>query len=143
LISSFGLCILTWLEHDRTVRPSFVLATYLLLCTALDLARLRTLWMLELPAVVPAIASCSFALRIAMLLLESVSKRPILTADSGRYSRAETSSTLSRSIFGWLAPLFMTGYKKQLGLEDLDYLERKLQSKSSYTALEKSWNKGR
>jgi hypothetical protein len=141
--ASIGVVFLTWLEHERNIKPSFILFTYFFLSTLLDLARLRTLLLLGLPTSIPATFIFSFALRLVMLVLESTEKRRILIPGYKGVAKEETSSTLSRSVFLWLAPLFLKGYKKILGLEDLDLLNTKLRSEPLYQRLQEAWQEGK
>ena len=77
-----------------------------------------------------------------MFVLESVEKRSILLDPFRKLSRETTSSTLSRSVFFWLNPLFARGYKHNLSLEDTYPLDPKLDSEALYHALACEWDKG-
>lgn len=63
--------LLSFYEHTRSVRPSSLLSTYLLLSTLMDTARARTLWTIHTKPVVPSILTCSLLIRCILLLLES------------------------------------------------------------------------
>ncbi|KAI8221422.1 ABC transporter atnG [Colletotrichum sp. SAR 10_99] len=135
LLASLGVGLLSWLEHDRSVRPSFVLSTYLFLSVLLDTARARTLWMLGPNQTIPAIFTCTLALRAVMILLESTEKRRILVPQHKGYSKEVTSGTFNRSVFFWLTSLFIDGYRNILKLEDLYPLDPKLASEPLYKKL--------
>ncbi|KAI8314010.1 ABC transporter atnG [Colletotrichum sp. SAR11_59] len=135
LLASLGVGLLSWLEHDRSVRPSFVLSTYLFLSVLLDTARARTLWMLGPNQTIPAIFTCTLALRAVMILLESTEKRRILVPQHKGYSKEVTSGTFNRSVFFWLTSLFINGYRNILKLEDLYPLDPKLASEPLYKKL--------
>ncbi|KAI8283986.1 ABC transporter atnG [Colletotrichum sp. SAR 10_98] len=135
LLASLGVGLLSWLEHDRSVRPSFVLSTYLFLSVLLDTARARTLWMLGPNQTIPAIFTCTLALRAVMILLESTEKRRILVPQHKGYSKEVTSGTFNRSVFFWLTSLFINGYRNILKLEDLYPLDPKLASEPLYRKL--------
>lgn len=139
-LSSLGFVLLSWMEHTRTIRPSFWLTMYLFFSTLLDLARTRTLWMTSSRRSIPVTFTCTMALRFIMLVIESIEKRGILLPKYKWASRGMTSSTLSRSCFFWLTPLFMTGYKRNLTLEDLDPLDPQLESEPLYKALSTKWD---
>ncbi|KAF5511663.1 ABC transporter atnG [Colletotrichum siamense] len=139
LLASLGVGLLSWLEHDRSVRPSFVLSTYLFLSVLLDTARARTLWMLGPNQTIPAIFTCTLALRAVMILLESTEKRRILVPQHKGYSKEVTSGTFNRSVFFWLTSLFINGYRNILKLEDLYPLDPKLASEPLYKKLADAW----
>ncbi|KAI8155534.1 ABC transporter [Colletotrichum sp. SAR 10_70] len=143
LLASLGVGLLSWLEHDRSVRPSFVLSTYLFLSVLLDTARARTLWMLGPNQTIPAIFTCTLALRAVMILLESTEKRRILVPQHKGYSKEVTSGTFNRSVFFWLTSLFINGYRNILKLEDLYPLDPKLASEPLYKKLADAWDQAR
>ncbi|KAK1984403.1 ABC transporter [Colletotrichum cereale] len=121
LVASPGVGLLLWLSHERSVRPSFVLSTYLFLSTLLDTARARTL--------------------AVMVLLESTEKRRILVPQHKGYSKEVTSGTISRSVFFWLTSLFVNGYRNILRLGDLYSLDPKLASEPLSRKLANDWDK--
>ncbi|WYZ37828.1 hypothetical protein EsH8_II_001334 [Colletotrichum jinshuiense] len=141
LIASLGLALLSWLAHERSVRPSFVLSTYLFLSVLLDTARARTLWMLGPHQAIPAVFTSTLALRAVMILLESTEKRSILVLQHQGYSKEVTSGTFSRSVFFWLTSLFVNGYRNILRLDDLYPLDPDLASEPLYKKLAGAWEK--
>ncbi|KAF6834099.1 ABC multidrug transporter [Colletotrichum musicola] len=140
LLASLAFCLLSWLEHDRSVRPSFVLSTYLSLSVLLDTARARTLWMLAPDRTIPAVLTCALALRAAMIVIESTEKRRILVPEHKGYSREVTSGTFNRSVFFWLTSLFINGYRNILKLDDLYPLDPKLASEPLCRKLAEAWD---
>ncbi|KAK1463361.1 ABC transporter [Colletotrichum melonis] len=140
LIASIGLGLLSWLAHQRSVRPSFVLSVYLFLSILFDTARARTLWMLGPHQTIPAIFTCTLAVRAVMILLESTEKRRILVPEHKGYSREVTSGTFNRSVFFWLTSLFINGYRNILQLDDLYPLDPKLASEPLYRKLAGAWD---
>lgn len=140
-VASVAVFLLSWLEHERSLRPSFFLFCYLFLGVLLDLPRVRTVWMLGSDQLIPILMTCSLALRAVMLVLESIEKRSIIAARV-KYSFEMTASTLSRATFLWLNPLFKLGYKKTLALDDLYPLDERLQAQNLYPTLAQAWGKG-
>ncbi|KAK2049863.1 ABC transporter [Colletotrichum somersetense] len=121
LLASLGVGLLSWLSHEWSLRPSFVLSIYLFLSTLLDTARARTL--------------------AVMVLLESTEKRRILVPRHKGYSKEVTSGTFNRSVFFWLTLLFVNGYRNILRLDDLYPLDPELASGPVYRKLADAWNK--
>jgi ATP-binding cassette, subfamily C (CFTR/MRP), member 1 len=87
----------------------------------------------------PILFICSIATRALLLMLESTEKRGILVPSSKVYSKEETSSTASRSVFFWLTDLFLTGYKNILRLDDLYPLDSRLHSIPLHKILSEAW----
>ncbi|KAK2038982.1 ABC transporter [Colletotrichum somersetense] len=140
LVASLFYSALTWLEHHRNVKPSFIPFAYLFLSVLLDLPRCRTLCMSETSPAIPALFTVSLALRFLILVQESVGKRRLLLPEYRAYARSTTAGTLSRSTFFWLKSLFIRGYKKNLHLQDLDPLEPGLESEPLYRAYRHAWD---
>jgi len=142
LVAALGLTLLSWLEHERTIRPSFVISAFLLSSILVDLVRARTLWLIGGRHAVSVLFTTTVALRAVMLLLETVGKRRILVTRHKNHTREATSSPLSRTVFFWLTSLFLKGYKKILVLDDLYPLETDLQSKTLHKTLTNAWEMG-
>ncbi|POR34539.1 Multidrug resistance-associated protein 1 [Tolypocladium paradoxum] len=140
LMASIASCLLQWLEHERSLRPSFVLTIYFFLSILLDLPRARTLWMLGSYRLIPVLHICSLVTKAVALLLESWEKRDILISGKN-YSFETTSGTLNRSVFWWLMPIFRQGFKRNLTLDDLYPLDEKLRAEELLHVLETDWNK--
>ena len=140
--ASLAVFPLSWLEHERTIRPSFVLSVYFFLTTLCDLPRTRTLWLLGDYQTIPILQTFCQVLRIVILALESTEKRNILLTKKF-LSYEITSSTISRAGFFWLIPLFKKGFKRNLLLEDLYPLDPELESVRLHSTLSKAWNEGK
>ncbi|KLU87011.1 hypothetical protein MAPG_06017, partial [Magnaporthiopsis poae ATCC 64411] len=144
LAASLGLLVLSWLEHSRNHRPSFIISVYLFFSVLLELPRCRTLFMLSSSAGVassiPALFVTSAALRTLLFALESYEKRSILLPRFQGLNREVTSGTLSRVLFSWLVPLMRLGYGRNLGLDDLDTLEAKMEAEKLGKSLEDRWD---
>lgn len=141
LAASVAVCLLSYLDHQRSVRPSFILFCYLSLSVLSGLPRLRTTWMISSDTRLPIIITCSQALQVVMLVLESTEKRGLIK-DGLSYSIEATSSTLSKSVFFWLLPLFRTGFGKTMAVDDLYPLDERLKGQYLHDTLATAWEKG-
>lgn len=92
---------------------------------------------------IPAIFVASIALRALLFALESYEKRSILLSRFQGLNREVTSGTFSRVLFSWLMPLMRLGYGRNLGLDDLDTLETKMEAERLGKSLEERWSNGR
>ncbi|KAJ0414514.1 P-loop containing nucleoside triphosphate hydrolase protein [Aspergillus carlsbadensis] len=139
LITALGLSLVSWLEHARSIRPSYIINVYLFLSVLLDLPRARTLWMLGTYKAIPAVFTCCLILRCAMTILESKEKRKILVYDLKEIPKVSTSGPFNHSVFYWLTSLFLHGYKKTLSLHDLYPLSASLKSEQLGVNLQAAW----
>nr|POF13541.1 abc transporter c family member 9 [Quercus suber] len=141
-VASLGVGLLSWLEHDRALRPSFVLFVYLFLSVILDLTRTRTLWLLNADPAIAAVFTTTVVLRAVMLVMDSIEKRNILAKPYRETSAESTRGPLNLTLFVWLVPLFVKGYKNILVLDDLEQFDTKLRSGPLSKALLAAWEKG-
>lgn len=143
LLAAFCIVLLAHVEHVKSIRPSFVLTIYLFASLLFDAARLRTEWLLEADKAYAAVLSAVVAVKVALLVLETVEKRTILI-DSGKAapSKESTSGPLSRGFFIWLNPLLITGWATVLSNQSLPTIYEKLASKKLEARFSKRWDKG-
>ncbi|OGM47599.1 ABC multidrug transporter [Aspergillus bombycis] len=139
------LGVLSYVEHNYSVRPSLLLGIYLSITLLFDIAKTRTLWLRELAEVNRTIAiltSVAVGVKALLFLLETVEKRRILKNVYANYPPEATGSIFNRFFFWWLVPLFRAGFSKLLSVEDLYTLDRQLASKTLHDSLETMWNNG-
>jgi hypothetical protein len=141
LAASVFVCLLSYLDHRKSVRPSFVLFCYLSLSVLLGLPRLGTIWMLGTDPILPILLTSIVGLQAVMVILESIDKRGIIKGGM-RFSLEAMSSAISRSVFFWLAPLFATGFKKTMSWDDPYPLDERLKGQPLHQTLATAWEKG-
>ncbi|KAK8042694.1 hypothetical protein PG994_013177 [Apiospora phragmitis] len=112
-------CVLSYSEHTRSVKPSSTLNVYLLISLILDIATLRTIWQSQLPVSIQAVATASFGLKAAILVLEATEKRRYILDKGHRRSPEETSGIYSQGLFLWLNSLLGNGFRQLLKPTDL------------------------
>ena len=148
LIASLAILLLSTLEHTRSIRPSFLLTIYLLSSLTFDIAQARTLFLRNhdsFPSnpnpTIPGIFVASIAVKLVLLALEARSKRAYLQQPYKTFPPEATSGVLNRSVFWWLNPLFVGGWRKILGLEDLYGIDRDLMAEGLLERMEGAWEK--
>ena len=112
-VASLAVCVLSFLHHTRSRRPSCLLQTYLLVCLCTGAHALGKSWCClgnEGSGVSFAISLCQAAACAALLVLESTQKDVLLPEDErGRYSPEDVNGLFSKRFFAWLLPLFRKG----------------------------------
>ncbi|KAM0247924.1 hypothetical protein ACHAP5_003708 [Fusarium lateritium] len=126
--SSLMSCVLSCVEHAKSPRPSSLLNVYLAVSLLLDVALLRTLWLVPMDTAIPAVFTAAFALKAILVVLEGWSKAPYLIAGSGTHSPEVTAGLYARAVFAWVTPLLMTGFRKLLRPMDLFELDEDMGS---------------
>lgn len=138
-VGALALATLSFVEHERSIRPSLVIQSYLFLTLLLDAARVRTLWLQSYNNAVAAVTTVSFTIKFVLTIFEAVEKRNILHSNWKSTSPEATSGLFSRSIFWWLNGLFRTGFKRSLYMEDLLPLDKHLTCDYLYDRLQTTW----
>lgn len=138
-VGALALAILSFVEHERSIRPSLVIQSYLSLTLLLDAARVRTLWLQSYNNAVAAVTTVAFTIKFLLIIFEAVEKRSILHPEWKSTSPEATSGLFSRSVFWWLNRLFRTGFKRSLSMEDLLPLDKHLTCGYLYDRLQTAW----
>ena len=140
VVGALSLGIISYIEHERTIRPSLMINAYLVLSICFEATSTRTLWLQGYNNIIAAVTSVSTALRCVLLVTESTRKEHILRSEWKGGSPEATSGLVSKAFFGWLNRLLLAGYSRSLSLEDLYPLDKHLTSDYLYHMLSKAWN---
>lgn len=144
-IGVLALALLSYAEHTRSVRPSFILNTYLLCSLLFDIARSRTLWLRSVDAfnnTLAIVATVAVGVKLLLFVLEAVEKRHILKSEYAGYPPEATAGFYNRAVFWWLNPLFKIGFTGVLRVEDLFALDKELSSERLLARFDEKWSKG-
>ncbi|GFP55423.1 ABC multidrug transporter B [Trichoderma asperellum] len=141
LIAACCIVLLSHIEHVKSIRPSFLLTSYLFTTLLFDAARLRTEWLLSVNVAYAAVLSISTILKLALLVLENIEKRRILLDSNKSPSTESTSGPFNRGFFVWLNSLLITGWATVLTLHDLPAIYEKLSSEKLAVIFSKRWDK--
>ena len=138
---ALGLCLLSHLEHTRSVRPSWILNIYLLLSLAFDIVRARTLWSIPDNKSLAIVFVVTVSIKGLMMLLEAKEKRDLLLPKYQSLSSEVVSGIYNAWFFWWLNPLFLRGYKKALTIDQLFRVDEKLAPNDEGRGLLAEWRK--
>ncbi|KAI0433473.1 putative ATP-binding cassette transporter [Xylaria sp. FL1042] len=125
-VASVALLALSHVEYVRSTRSSDILGLYLLITPLLRAAAVRTYWYLDGFHTIASLSLASLLVQLAILALESCSKRRWLIDAGSSGSPEECASFLSRSLFAWVNDLFLKGYRRQLTDSDLRIIDNDL-----------------
>ncbi|PTB69610.1 P-loop containing nucleoside triphosphate hydrolase protein [Trichoderma citrinoviride] len=141
LVAACCIVLLSHIEHVKSIRPSFLLTSYLFTSLLFDAARLRTEWLLSVNVAYAAVLFTSTILKLALLVLENVEKRRILLDSGKERSTESTSGPFNRGFFVWLNSLLISGWATVLTLHDLPAIYEKLSSEKLAVIFTKRWDK--
>jgi hypothetical protein len=143
LVVAFMLAVLSYYEHQRSVRPSTLLSIYLFFSVLFDAVQSRSLWLRNTDAPIAATFTAALAVKLIITVLEGQEKLASLQGQGTKLSPETTSSIYNRTVFWWLNRLFLAGYKSTLRLSDLYPLESEMASAKLGAAIEDAWMKGK
>ncbi|KIA75537.1 ABC multidrug transporter [Aspergillus ustus] len=136
------LCVLSYMEHSRSVRPAFLLELYLLVTLLFDVTRTRTLWLRDASdsgKLIAIVASFAVGVKFILILLEGWEKKAILKDKYQNYPPEARAGLVNRALFWWLNPLFFKGFFQILRVEDLYNLDKRLGSARLRDLLDARW----
>ena len=122
--------MLSHFEHIRSKRSSFLIGFYLPITLLLRAAMARTYWHITGYESVASTALASILVQLVMLVLESCNKSRLVGEKESSISAEGSAGFLARSLFTWLNPLFVTGYRRVLTVDDLHLMDGSLESKN-------------
>lgn len=135
----------SYLEDQRSIRPSDLLILYFSASVFLSLPRLRTLWLVSSVGAPKALWTVILALTTLIVPLESVSKRKFLRPPYETLTKEEETGFWGRSFFTWLLPFFRLGYSRIIHIRDIPDVDADLTGEVAGEKLERAWarRKGR
>ncbi|EFZ03270.2 ABC transporter, transmembrane domain, type 1 [Metarhizium robertsii ARSEF 23] len=120
------LCIVAAvsLEHRHSFRSSALISLYLSLTALLDAVKARSLFLRPRLHAVGGLAAAAASAKLALVLLQEVSKRTHIKDPALRrsLSKEATSGFWNRSLFLWLNSTFLLGFRTVLRIDDLGSL---------------------
>lgn len=141
VIGACALGVLSFVEHQRTIRPSFILNCWLIVTLVFDIAQVRTLWLRGYQTAIASATTTSIVIKTAAVVVEAVEKRSILRDKWKAASPEATSGFYGLAFFVWLNPLFFKGYSKSLEVEELFVLDKHLSSDFLYSRIKPAWER--
>ena len=139
LSATLMLLALSYFEHSRNIRPSSIIAAYLLATVSFNAVQLRSRWLRGDNLVSNALASTLLGLELLVLIVESVGKRGVLISRYAVFSPEAISGPFSRGFFWWLNPLFRLGFRGDINDNDLFSTDGDLSSTACESRLTKRW----
>ena len=143
ILDAIALCVLSFVEHRQSIRPSSLITLYLLFSIAFDAVQCRTLWLLpqgQKLRTIATIFSASIGFKMGILVLEVIEKRAFLVPPWNRAPPESLGGTINHSLFWWLNALFLRGYKGFLNLKSLWPTDHSIDSERLLVRLNSAWN---
>ncbi|KAK1622116.1 ABC transporter [Colletotrichum phormii] len=131
----------SFLEDQRSTRPSDLLILYFSASAILSLPRLRTLWLITGSGALKGLWTAIVAVTILVVLLESIGKKRFLQTTYQSLTKEEETGFWGRSFFTWLMPFFCLGYSRVIHIRDMPEVDKDLTGDRAGASLESAWLK--
>ncbi|KAL6714215.1 hypothetical protein ACLMJK_008710 [Lecanora helva] len=139
VIAAGALGLLSFVEHQKTLRPSLILDIWLFITLLFDIAHTRTLWLQGYHSTIAGLLTASVVIKALLVVVEGIEKRTILRDRWRTATPEETAGFYNQAFFWWLNPLFLKGYSKSLELEELYTLDKHLSTDYLYPRVKQAW----
>ncbi|KAM3495136.1 hypothetical protein MY3957_001558 [Beauveria namnaoensis] len=128
LVATGAAIALSWLQHHRSEQPSTTLTLYLSALVLLDIARVRTLWLIPNTSAASSVKTVALLLTASTLVLESTGKRASLRQPEKLAHSGPEPFIGFWSITGyvWVLGTLTRGYRNFLSVEDLPELDYRI-----------------
>ncbi|ETS83861.1 hypothetical protein PFICI_05737 [Pestalotiopsis fici W106-1] len=139
-VASAVLCVLSFLEHGRSVQPSTLLTSYLLVATLSDAINAGLLFVARNLCSSEDLTLAIFATRFALLILEGRTKTSILREPYDELSPEETSGFFGVAFYWWVNKILRNGYSRVLSLDDMPAFGKSLDVGRTRDAMQREWD---
>ncbi|KAI7970770.1 hypothetical protein EIK77_007950, partial [Talaromyces pinophilus] len=143
IVATFAATVLSFLEDQRSFKPSDTLVIYFSFLTILQIPRLRSLWLMSSVGICQGLWTAIFAVTVGLVLLESASKACILRPVYLTLSPEEVCGFWPRSFFAWVLPLFRTGFSTTIGIGDIPEVDHDLRGHAANAKLSRTWTESK
>lgn len=135
------LGILSFFEHLRSIRPSFLLNVYLFFTVLFDIERSRSYGLNPDLDLVSTVFTTRVAVKVLLAFVEARGKRHLLLPEYNNCPPEATSGVYKRASFWWLNELFKKGFSNSLAVDDLFHLDKHLQADYLHHTLASAWDR--
>ena len=140
-VGAVVLAILSFFEHFRSIRPSFILNIYLLFTVLFDIERSRSYALEPELDRIATIFATRVAVKLFLAIFESRGKRKLLLPAFADCPPETTIGIYKGASFWWLNELFKNGFSNSLSVDDLFQLDKHLQADYLHHALGTAWDR--
>ncbi|KAJ5720496.1 uncharacterized protein N7483_008430 [Penicillium malachiteum] len=143
ILVTAGAVTLSFLEDQRSTRPSDLLVVYFSLLVPLWAARLRSLWLIHTSSPCRILWTVIYAIVILVAFLESTQKTKVLRSSYKHVNVEQVSGFWWRSFFVWVVPFIKMGWSTILSVSDMPEVDESLQGDVARVKLQRSWEKSK
>lgn len=139
ILEGATIFVISYNEHRKSIKPAALLDGYLLLSLILSVAPARSyLLRSDIPRAIAGVYITALVAKASLLVLEELPKK-----DAIEGAAPETiAGVVSRGVFWWLNKLLVAGARNVLGVDDIEAIEPKFDSRQLLNRIERAWENG-
>lgn len=145
LVASICTMAIIFITHAYCLQPSAFLSIFFSLTMLFDIAMARSYFLRDTLGAIAGLQVCVVILKLLLVILEEVPKRSLYRSEHLRFTAsAETVSGFwSRSLFVWLNPLLVFGWRNAFTLDNLPSIGDEFASERLFDEFLPHWTEGR
>lgn len=143
MVGALVLGTLSYFEHMRSIRTSFLLNVYLLFTIAFDTARSRSYSLAPELSEISILFTTRAGIKVFLAIFEARSKAHLLLPGYTDFPPEAGSGVYNRSLFWWQNALLKKGYSNILSIDDLFQLDKHLRAEHLHELIKTAWDKGK
>ncbi|KAL1591926.1 hypothetical protein SLS60_011518 [Paraconiothyrium brasiliense] len=132
---------LSYFEHSRCIRTSFLLNVYLIFTVIFDTARSRSYSLDEQLNQISILFTTRVGVKLFLAGFEARGKGGLLLPGYTNDPPEAAAGVYNRSLFWWQNALFKKGFSNTLSIDDLYQLDRYLQAEYLHAVIGSAWDK--
>lgn len=143
LLASVGIVIILCVAHTYSLQPSSLLGVFTSLTIIFDIAMACSCFRRHGLDTIAALSSYAIILKLAIVILEQVSKRNLVRTEKSRFpaSREGAAGFWNRATFTWLYPLLTAGFGKELSRDDLPQIGQEFECLQNFDEFFPIWER--
>ncbi len=144
LLASLCTMAIITITHIYSLQSSSFLSMLFSLTMLFDITMARSYFFRETLSAIAALQVCVVALKLVLIVLEEVPKRSLYLSEELRSTAsAETASGFwNRSLFVWLNPLLVFGWRNNFTIDNLPSIGEEFASERLFDRFSPHWIKG-
>lgn len=137
------MCIIA-ITHMYSLQSSAFLSIFFTLTGLFDIAMARSYFLRDTLGAIASLQTCVVILKLVLIILQEVPKRSLYLSETLQSSvSAESASGFwNRSMFLWLNPLLIFGWRKRFKLDDLPNIGEEFASEKLFDRFSPHWAQG-
>ncbi|KAH6652821.1 putative ATP-binding cassette transporter [Truncatella angustata] len=132
--------VLSYLENQRSIRPSDLLVLYFSASSLLSVPGLRSYWLAQSSTILRSLTTVTWLMTTLAVFLESAQKTDLVRPVEKGASKEQLVGLWSRVFFSWALPFLRHGYSSILTIAQVPRVDHELREDVTWNKLQSYWH---